>query len=248
MVYRLCKIFRCVHTPEQGTGHTFKLRPRHRQTSCTGNRIPLSMVGRITIIKMVVLPHFLYWFINTRVTLTNSFFTSLRSLLMRLIWVDKRSKIRWDILVLLMREVGLEFPIFICIFWPHSATLSTTGTMQMYVCCMLYQRRALSFPLHYGHPLEHIDIQPLSATSWVWGKLVPLLNGGILFSPAQPQANNPWFPITKEKLAQNTLHNMSLHTFGDLFSEGYIFSRTEDFRLTSTIYIGHFMLQRLQNT
>ena len=63
-------------------------------------RLPISMAGRIAIIKMVVLPRFLYLFSNIPIPLTNAFFSTLRGLLTRLIWAGKRPRVNWRTMVL----------------------------------------------------------------------------------------------------------------------------------------------------
>lgn len=50
------------------------------------NTLPLSIVGRIVIIKMVVLPRFLYLFLNIPIPLTANVFKTLSGLLIWLIW------------------------------------------------------------------------------------------------------------------------------------------------------------------
>lgn len=54
------------------------------------NRLPLSMAGRISLIKMIVLPKFLYLFNNIPIPLTNAFFKTLNSYLVWLTWGDKK--------------------------------------------------------------------------------------------------------------------------------------------------------------
>lgn len=64
--------------------------------------LPLSMTGRIAIVKMVVLPQFLYLFHNIPIPLYNDFFSTLRTLtlLIRLVWGGKQPRISWDVLML----------------------------------------------------------------------------------------------------------------------------------------------------
>ena len=63
-------------------------------------KLPLSIAGRIGIIKMVVLPRFLYLFANIPIPLNNSFFRTLQSILCRLVWAGKRPRVAWRTLVL----------------------------------------------------------------------------------------------------------------------------------------------------
>lgn len=57
------------------------------------------MASSIVIIKMVILPRFLYLFLNFPIPLTNLFFLTLCGLLLKLIWAGQQPLISWDTLV-----------------------------------------------------------------------------------------------------------------------------------------------------
>lgn len=73
-------------------------------------QLSLSMAGRIAIIKTVVLPHFLYLFLNIPILLYNGFFSNLRTLLTRMVWGGKQPRIGWDTLVLPYERGGFGVP------------------------------------------------------------------------------------------------------------------------------------------
>lgn len=66
--------------------------------------MPISMIGRINIIKMNILPKFLYIFQS--LPLPKSFFNRLNSTLMKFIW-NKKSRLRLRLLYLSYERVGL---------------------------------------------------------------------------------------------------------------------------------------------
>lgn len=63
-------------------------------------KLPLSIAGRIAIIKMKILPKLLYLFLNIPIPLTVAFFKTLRMLLIKLIWAGKRPRIKYSTLTL----------------------------------------------------------------------------------------------------------------------------------------------------
>lgn len=74
----------------------------------TWSRLPLSLAGRIAIAKMIILPKFLYLFIN--LPLTQAFFKTMRSLLVSLVWAGKQASVSWELLTLPLSQGGLGAP------------------------------------------------------------------------------------------------------------------------------------------
>lgn len=73
-------------------------------------RLPLSIAGRVAVIKMIVLPKFLYLFNNIPIPLPNSFFLTLHSHLIRLIWGGKQAREWWQVLTLPYERGGFGVP------------------------------------------------------------------------------------------------------------------------------------------
>lgn len=89
-------------------------------------QLPLSRAGRIAIIKMVVLPCYLYLFLNILITLSCAFFDNLRSALTRLIWAGKHSRIVWNSLTLPYERGGFGIPdLYYLIAQPILPTIGT---------------------------------------------------------------------------------------------------------------------------
>ncbi len=79
--------------------------------------LPLSLIGRVNIIKMIVLPKFTYLFQNVLVFLTSSFFKLLDSIIMPFIWANKPARIAKVHLQKPPSEGGLGLPVFRHYYW-----------------------------------------------------------------------------------------------------------------------------------
>uniref|UniRef100_A0A803J6W9 Reverse transcriptase zinc-binding domain-containing protein n=1 Tax=Xenopus tropicalis TaxID=8364 RepID=A0A803J6W9_XENTR len=73
-------------------------------------RLPLSLIGRINLFKMVMLPKFTYIFRQSPTKIPNSFFTKIRALLIQLYWHPSTPKISIAKLQLPTQAGGLAAP------------------------------------------------------------------------------------------------------------------------------------------
>lgn len=99
--------------------------------------LPLSLIGRVNIVKMVVLPKFMYLFQNIPIFVTASFFKLIDSIITPFIWADKPARISKAHLHKPTAEGGLGLPIFrhyywacnarALVFWSHSAAAAEQG-------------------------------------------------------------------------------------------------------------------------
>lgn len=139
-------------------------------------RLPLSLAGRIAIAKMIVLPKFLYLFVNLPLILTKAFLHKLRSLMINLVWAGRQAHISWELLTLHLTRGGLGAPdislyaycaqaqflhhwVFPTPFQPHIAIelevrASTTK------CCNFFQIQ---------RPRNEIDTT--ETLRWAWNEL-----------------------------------------------------------------------------
>ena len=79
--------------------------------------MPLSLAGRINVIKMSILPKFLYLFQCVPLFLTKLFFTKLASLISAFIWNNKSPRIRKIFLQRMKRCGGMALPNFQMYYW-----------------------------------------------------------------------------------------------------------------------------------
>lgn len=73
--------------------------------------LPLLLMGRISLMKMIVLPRFLFLFQNSPMALLKHMFKIIRPLLVKLAWAGKHPRVKWDILTLLYPWEALVPPI-----------------------------------------------------------------------------------------------------------------------------------------
>ena len=79
--------------------------------------LPLSLVGRVNLVKMIVLPTFLYLFQNIPILIKKSFFINLDKNIISFIWGTKPSRISKTQLQRPMRAGGLALPNFLFYYW-----------------------------------------------------------------------------------------------------------------------------------
>ncbi len=121
--------------------------------------LPLSPLGRINLVKMVILPKFLYLFQHIPICIKKSFFTNLDGILRSFIWANKPARLKKSVLQLPKSKGGLALPNFQqyywacninkilywnssaqaddCPPWVHSEIASTKGTLYSAICFQL---------------------------------------------------------------------------------------------------------------
>lgn len=87
--------------------------------------LPLSMIGRVNAIKMVVLPRFLYLFQNLPIPLNVSFFKKLDSIILPFVWGYKSHRISKAHLHKSVQSGGLGLPIFRYYYWAANSRVLT---------------------------------------------------------------------------------------------------------------------------
>ena len=121
--------------------------------------LPLFLVGHVNLIKMVILPKFLYLFQHIPICINTSFFTSLDSQLNAFIWDDKPARLKKSILQLPKSEGGLALPNLRHYYWAsninrllywtgpktpnssppwvHMEISSSSSSLHSVICCQL---------------------------------------------------------------------------------------------------------------
>lgn len=73
-------------------------------------RLPLSLVGRVSLMKMIVLPRFLFLFTHIPIVVPQNMFRELRTLLCRLAWAGKSPRVSFTTLTKPYSSAGLGAP------------------------------------------------------------------------------------------------------------------------------------------
>lgn len=79
--------------------------------------LPLSLLGRINVIKMTILPKFLYLFQSIPLAPPPSFFSKIRKLMSNFIWSNRKPRLRLSLLYLPYDRGGLQLPNFQWYYW-----------------------------------------------------------------------------------------------------------------------------------
>lgn len=79
--------------------------------------MPISLLGRINIIKMNILPKFLYLFQSIPLPPPPQFFSKMKQLFTKFIWNNTRSRLRLSLLYLPYERGGLQLPNLQWYFW-----------------------------------------------------------------------------------------------------------------------------------
>ena len=74
------------------------------------NKLPLSVMERVALSKMVLLPRCLYALQNSNCLIPRSTFAELNSLLVSLVWAGKRNRVKLEVLKLDLEQGGLGLP------------------------------------------------------------------------------------------------------------------------------------------
>lgn len=190
------------------------------------SKLPLSIAGRIALTKMIVLPKFLYLFVNLPIILTLPFFTKLKSLLTTLIWAGGQARVSWALLSLPTRQGGLGAPDMklyaLCaqaqflFYWVHSAPFQPHLAVETDTMAPTPLNVAV-----YKAPNRTADTIDTSETlRWAWDGLRKRAKLPILYAPSIPLAQNPMLPNVRDEITVKLAQRMSLHTFADLYPNG----------------------------
>lgn len=79
--------------------------------------LSISVIGRINILKMNILPKLLYLFQNIPMLPPSNFFSSLQKLFNPVIWKNRRPRLRLSLLYLTFDRGGLKFPDLLWYYW-----------------------------------------------------------------------------------------------------------------------------------
>lgn len=81
------------------------------------SNMPISLIGRINILKMNILPKLLYLFQNIPLPLPISYFSKLRKACLNFIWNNRRHRLHLTLLYLPYDRGGLKLPNFQWYYW-----------------------------------------------------------------------------------------------------------------------------------
>lgn len=169
--------------------------------------LPLSLAGRIAILKMLVLPKLLYLFANIPVPFTRAFFHKIRSTALSLIWAGTIPRIAWSLLVRPMSKGGLGAPDFelytLCAqaqylqYWIHPIPFQPHVATEADVAEPIPLNMAVYYPYHRTpHKINTVEM-----VQWAWDGLRRRAQVPLLYAPSIPISRHPSFPFLHDKEA-----------------------------------------------
>lgn len=184
--------------------------------------LPLSLAGRIAI-KMIVLPQFLYLFVNIPIPLTKAFFSSLCSAVIPIVWAGRQPHVSWEIITRPFSVGGLGAPDFelyaLCAqaqflqFWVHPIPFQPNVTIESDI--------ADPTPLHVAvyKPFSRTatEINTVETLRWDWEGLRKRVGTPMLYAPSTPVAHHPHFPFLNDRGSITRALGMGVSTLGDLY-------------------------------
>lgn len=184
--------------------------------------LPLSLAGRVSLIKMAILPRFLYLFTNIPYDPGRTFFQTLRSELIRLIWGGKQPRLRWEVLTRPYDQGGLDVPDFGLYYLCAQAQFAHYWFHPPQFMPQVAAEHWLAHPI----PLDGVLLTPSRARSDApttatctvdaWHRIAKRLDAPILYSPRLPLTFHPDMPLLQETGFRNLCMRLGIATWGDL--------------------------------
>lgn len=193
------------------------------------NMLPISLIGRVNAIKMIILPKILYLFQNLPVFLPKSYFKKIHLLVLPFLWGNKTHRIARKHLCKFKKEGGLALPNFLFYYWAThikfmSYWLADMGEPPAWLqleqeACQPYCLGAMLLsPLPIDKSLYSCNVV-IHSTIRIF-KQMKLHFKLKSLSLAMPIADNPSF---KPSILDNTFRlwrQAGLRTISDLYQEG----------------------------
>ncbi len=166
--------------------------------------MPISLVGRINIIKMSILPKFLYLFQSIPLPLPNTFLSTLKKAFTRFILNNKQPWLRLSLLYLPYDRGGLQVPNIKLYYWAAHLRTARFYFSTDHPSWVDIEKEELSLPLQsYIYSAEvkilklkrvKITLNPfLKNTLSVWHEAHSFLEETISISPFSPIWGNNYF-------------------------------------------------------
>ena len=225
--------------------HT-KLFNRTEQDFAKWSNLPISLAGRINIIKMTVLPKYLFLFQCIPIFINNSFFNNLDKIITKFIWDKKHPRIRKDFLQRPKSEGGMGLPNFKLYYWACNLRALSywlqdqlpTWTFIEGRCSLPTSLPALIFsPLatkYNGLPKDTIVSHSLKI--WLSIRKHFGWHPGLVRAPL---VANHAFPPSRSDALYQIWHNRGIHSFKDLYIDG-VFPTFEQLRNKFNLPQTHF--------
>lgn len=193
--------------------------------------LPLSIVGRVNLIKMIVLPKFLYLFQNIPILIRKKIFKTLDYCIASFIWNGKPHRIKKQSLERPKELAGLALPNFMYYYWACNIQkmLFWMDDSDPERCEAWVHLESTSCSVHLGSvicasslptPQSHFFSNPIVLNSVkIWSQFRRHFNLSTM-SVHSPIANNHSFVPSISDLAFKMWKTKGITTISDLFLQG----------------------------
>uniref|UniRef100_A0A672IKH9 Reverse transcriptase domain-containing protein n=1 Tax=Salarias fasciatus TaxID=181472 RepID=A0A672IKH9_SALFA len=217
------------------------------------NFLPLSLIGRINTVKMVVLPKFLFLCQNLPIVLPKAFFKSVDSVISHFLWKGRPPRVRLKVLQSCKFEGGLSLPNFQFYYWAVNITRIAYWTKLLNVpWCQLEAQSCTSSSLSAlltgsitTNPSGLTSSPVVISTLKIWFQFRKQ-HGFTGFSPLTPLLGNHAFKPTFIDPVFSIWHEKGLRCFKDFYKDGVFYSFTDlaqEFTLPSSHLFRYFQMR-----
>lgn len=210
--------------------------------------MPISMIGRINIIKMNILPKFLHLFQSIPLPVSQSYFDKLNLIFSKFIWNNKKSRLRLRLLYLPYERGGLQVPNLKWYYWSAQLRSAmfyfTEESLPAWVKIEQASIKNLPLKLYLysadQKTLKKITENPfLKNTIVIWFKAHQHINETPLISRFSPIWGNTQFKPGRKDGGFRIWFNKGVQKISDLYLNGELLTFAE-LRQTYNIPLKHF--------
>ncbi len=211
--------------------------------------LPISLIGRINIVKMNILPKFLYLFQSIPLHPPLNLFKKLKELTTTFIWNNKRPRIRLTHLYLPYERGGLQIPNFLWYYWAAQIRATMYWFMDNASIPWVSIEQATTSPLPLNLYLHANSLNSLLKTAHnpfvkntikVWYKVQAHLNTESGLSGFTPIWGNHRFPPGKSDPGFKLWAVRGISKVMDLYNDNNILYSFEDLQKLHSIPRKHF--------
>ena len=198
--------------------------------------LPLSILGRINIIKMNILPKFLYIFQSIPLAPPPSFFPKLRKLLSNFMWNNRRPRLRLSLLYLPYDRGGLQLPNLQWYYWAAQLRAAmfwfTKEDAQPWVQIEMLSSKGLTLDSFlYSAPLKKLrknTVNPfVKNTTVVWHEVHKYLGDFPVLSCFSPIWGNEHFSPATNDMGFKAWLSKGIVNLLDLYNDNTLMSFDE---------------------
>lgn len=214
--------------------------------------LPLSLMGRIALAKMVVVPKFLYLFINIPLPLTMAFFARLRSAVIELVWAGRQPRVAWNLLTLPFRQGGLAAPDFelyaysaqaqFLYYWHHPIPYQPHVAIEIDVASPCPIKTAV----YKNFKRPHEDIDTVEMVRWAWAGIAKRAGVSDMYAPSMPLDGNPLLEPLTDAAVVRRASERGLRVAADLYPDDHfieIQAMTDSTTPTATELLLYYQLR-----